>query len=102
MCKSCGPVDVDVEVAYRVHRDASNEYVAGLCIGHEFPRGLELMAELNGTYDVGDKFWTKWVNVGTRYRLGNGATFLGSVGQGIGHFDGPKPWIGYLGLQFDF
>lgn len=101
-CKSLGPIDADIEVGYRFHKYFDNEFCAGLCLGKEFKPGLEFDAELNGVCDLGDRTWTKYVNVGTRYRLGKGVGFLGSVGTAIGHFDGSKPWIGFVGLQYDF
>lgn len=101
-CCSWGPIDLDMEVAYHVHRDANNQVHSGFCIGHQFPGNVELDAEVNGIYDLRDHTWTRFVNVGTRLRLSKGVGLLGSVGQQLGHFDGSKPWIAFVGLQFDY
>jgi len=98
-----GPIGVNAEVGYLFHRDGANELVYGLCLGHEFPGGLELLAELRYSRDMGSNETQRILNFGCRCPINKNLTFLGSYGIEQGSFPaGEQPWRAYLGMQVSF
>jgi hypothetical protein len=98
--RSFGVLDVNVEAGYSLHKNSSNEISGGLCVGHEFPHGFEVALEFHDEMECDDHQQSKFFNAGVRYRLGEGKTFLASLGHGVG--SASTTWIGYCGIQFNF
>jgi hypothetical protein len=95
--KRIGPVSLDVE-AGRLFRTGGGFWVWGVAIGHDFEK-VEALAELFGTSasEAADRRMV--VNVGGRFRMGEGATLLFSVGGSVYDGQGPRHVVAYLGVQ---
>ena len=95
--KRIGPVSLDVE-AGRLFRTGGGFWVWGVAIGHDFGK-VEALAELFGTPGPQAADRQMVVNLGGRFRMGEHATLLLSVGGSVYDAEGPHHAVAYLGLQ---
>jgi hypothetical protein len=97
--KKIGPVDVDLEVG-RWFTQQHNYWIAGLALGHQATRRLEVLAEV---YSDGDPMGERdnTFDFGGRYRLNRNALVLFMAGRSFSPpSSGQSQLIGYIGIQF--
>jgi hypothetical protein len=97
--KKIGPVDVDLEVG-RWFTQQHNYWIAGLALGHQATRRLEVLAEVYSDGDpTGERDNT--FDFGGRYRLNRNALVLFMAGRSFTPpSSGQSQLIGYFGMQF--
>ncbi len=97
--KKVGPVDVDLEVG-RWFTQQHNYWIAGLALGHQATRRLEVLAEVYSDGDpTGERDNT--FDFGGRYRLNRNALVLFMAGRSFSPpSSGQSQFIGYIGMQF--
>ncbi len=101
--KKLGPIDLNGEGGSAFKQYGANEYIAGLVIGREVNKKLEVMAEWYSTGTVDGVERDMSVGTGTRYRLGKHAMLILMAARGVGRSGIDQPhFIGYGGIQFSF
>ena len=99
--KKVGPIDVNWEVGYNAVHLGPDGYIAGLILGHDVTKKLEVDAEIfaQGTYrhsinqDVFD--------AGMRYKIHPPFILLLMAGRSITPATNGQPYfVGYFGMQF--
>lgn len=99
--RKAGPVDVNVEVGYRIRQLFRDELLYGLAVGRGVTKRLELAAEIHGEPKRGFRDDDRILNFGARYRLTKHYTFLFSSGRSLrAAREGVPSLIMYVGLQF--
>ena len=101
--KKLGRIDLNVEGGYAFKQFGSNEYIAGVAIGHQVNQKLELMSEWYSTGTVNGNERDMSLGAGTRYRLGEHVLLIAMAARGAGRSGIDQPhFIGYGGLQLTF
>jgi len=98
--KKFGPVDVNWELGYNLAHLGPDEYLAGLVVGHEFTRKLELDAEFFnlGTYHPSE--WQPTLDVGARYKIHKPFILLLMAGRSARPASSTQTYmVGYFGVQ---
>lgn len=99
--RKAGPVDVNVEVGYRIRQLFRDELLYGVAVGRDVTKRLELAAEVHGEPKRGFRDDDRIVNFGARYRLTKHYTFLFSAGRSLrAAREGVPSLVMYAGLQF--
>jgi hypothetical protein len=103
LTKKIGPIEANVEGGYAFKESGADEYIAGLAIGREINKKLEVMGEWYSTGAVDGAERDMSVGAGTRYRLGEHAILIIMAARGVGRHGVDQPhFIGYGGVQFSF
>ncbi len=100
--KVWGPVEVNFEGGYWFTKNASNERILGLAIGHQFTQRFEGLAEIYDDVDLGGTARSTTLDIGGRYEFHRGLLINFMAGRriiGSGTVNGQPSFIGYLGLQ---
>lgn len=101
--RSFGWLDVNADCGYEFHKSGPGVFGYGLAFGHEFEHGIEAAVEYRSSTEMDTHDEERLVNAGMRFRITEGRTFLVSCGQVLGHHPrGDNPWVGFVGLQFNF
>jgi hypothetical protein len=99
--KKLGPVDLNWEAGYnRVHKGPDG-WIAGLVVGHDVTRKLEVDAEFYGlgTWDHSNNQQT--FDAGARYKLRPPFILLLMAGRSVAPARNGQPsFVGYFGVQF--
>jgi hypothetical protein len=99
--KHLGPIDVNWEVGYNAVHLGPDGWLAGLVIGHDMSKNLELDAEFYGlgTFDNSNNQQT--LGVGARYKLRPPFILLLMAGRSVAPaYKGQPFFVGYFGMQF--
>lgn len=99
--KKLGPVDLNWEAGYnRVHKGPDG-WIAGLVVGHDVTKKLEVDAEFYGlgTWDHSNNQQT--IDAGARYKLRPPFILLLMAGRSVAPARNGQPsFVGYFGVQF--
>jgi len=98
--KKLGPLDVNWEVGYnRVHY-GPNGWIAGLVVGHEFTKKLELDGEFYNLGTYNPSLWQPTLEMGARYRIHRPFIILLMAGRGAEPASTNQSYfVGYFGVQ---
>ena len=96
-----GAFSLNLEAGY-LASDLGDELVLGVALGRGLGDKLELLAEVWGSEPAsgGEGIWI--ANLGLRYDLRDGLTFLLAGGRGVAGAREEAAGLGYLGLQLIF
>jgi hypothetical protein len=98
--KKFGPIDVDYEIGYQFVHKGPNGWLAGLVLGHNFTKKLEMDMELysQGAFHPSDSQPT--IGLGARYKIHRPVILLLMAGRSL---EPARPnqsyFIGYFGIQ---
>jgi len=101
--KKIGPLVVNPEVGYWFADKAGAAWAAGMVVGRDVSKKLELDGELYDTANTnGSNHWNTY-DGGGRYKLGEHFVLLFMAGRSFrGPVSGQPHFFGYLGMQFVF
>jgi hypothetical protein len=98
--RKVGPLDVNLEGGYNFVHLAPDGWLAGLVIGHEFSKRLEVDAEFFSTGTFHPSFAQPILDVGARYRLHYPFILLLMAGRGVEPARTDQSYfVGYFGVQ---
>lgn len=100
--RKVGPVNVDFEAGYEVVRHGPNGWIAGLVVGRDLTKRLELDAEFNsqGTFRASEDA-QPLIDAGLRYKLHNPVILLLMAGRSVEPTRSNQSYfVGYFGVQF--
>jgi hypothetical protein len=96
-----GPLDMNLELGYDVVHKGPNGWIAGLVVGRDLTRKLELDAELynQGAFHPSQNQPT--IDFGGRYKIHSPIIFLFMAGRALRPSSSNQTYfLGYFGLQF--
>jgi len=99
--KKLGPIDVNWELGYNVVHKGPNGWIAGLVVGHDLTKKLELDAEFYGlgTWDHSNEQQT--LGLGARWKLRPPFILLLMAERSVLPASHTQPYfVGYFGMQF--
>jgi hypothetical protein len=99
--KKLGPIDVNWEVGYNLVHKGPDGWIAGLAVGHDVTKKLEVDAEFFGlgTWDHSGNQQT--FDAGARYKLRPPCILLLMAGRSVAPARNGQPFfVGYFGMQF--
>jgi hypothetical protein len=99
--KKLGPVHVNWEVGYSAVHLGPDGWIAGLVVGHDISKKLELDAEFYGlgTFDHSNNQQT--LDAGVRYKLRPPFVLLLMAGRSVAPARNSQPFfVGYFGIRF--
>jgi opacity protein-like surface antigen len=101
--KKVGPFEVNPEVGYYFSNRAGSEWEAGVVVGNEVSKRLELDGELYSTANTnGLNHWNSY-DAGARYKLSEHFIVLIMAGSSFNRPSSSQPqFFGYGGMQFLF
>jgi hypothetical protein len=98
--KKFGPVNVNWEVGYNVVHFGSNGYLAGLIVGHDFTKKLELDAEFFNLGTYHPSVWQPTLDAGARYKIHKPFIILLMAGRSPRPASPTQTYLtGYFGVQ---
>jgi len=101
VAKKVGPVDVNGEIGYWITQHGSNQWIAGLAVGKQATKKLELVGELYATGRINGQDRETTFDGGGRYKIRSPVVLLFMVGRSFrGPASGEPQLFGYLGVQF--
>jgi hypothetical protein len=98
--KKIGPLNINWEVGYDLVHLGHDGYIAGLVVGHDFTKKLELDAEFYniGTYQP--SVWQPTLEMGARYRFHKPFILLLMAGRSVEPASTTQSYmVGYFGVQ---
>ena len=99
--KRVGPVQVNPEAGYWITQHGPDVWIAGIAVGRQVTRRLELLAEEYNTGEVGGDYHESTIGGGGRWRIGGPVLLIFMAGRSFrGAQSGQPQLVGYLGLQF--
>ena len=103
LAKKVGPFEINPEVGYWFASGKGAAWSAGVVVGHEVNKRLELDGELYNTANTnGSNHWNTY-DVGGRYKLTEHFVLLIMAGRSFARPSSSQPqFFGYLGMQFLF
>jgi len=98
--KKFGPIDVDAEAGYNLVHLGPDGWLAGLVVGHDFTKKLEMDAEFYATGTFHPEYSQTTVEMGARYRLHRPLILLLMAGRSVEPARNNQAYfVGYFGLQ---
>jgi hypothetical protein len=89
-----------VEGGYQIVDKGPNGWLAGLVVGHEFTKKLELDSEFYATGTWHPGYAQPTIDVGGRYKLHRPLILLFMAGRGVEPAHSNQPFfVGYFGVQ---
>jgi hypothetical protein len=99
--KKVGPIDVNWEVGYNVVHLGPNGYIAGLVLGHDVTKKLEVDAEFFGLGTFRRTNNQDTLDAGLRYKIHPPFILLLMAGRSAAPARNGQPFfVGYFGMQF--
>lgn len=100
VAKKAGPIDLNWELGYNaVHREKDG-WIAGIVVGHEMTKRLELDAEFYGTGAINGSDNQQIADAGARYKLRPSLILLLMAGRSVVPAHNGQPYfVGYFGIQ---
>jgi hypothetical protein len=99
--KKLGPIDVNWEVGYNAVHRGPDGWLAGLAVGHDMSKKLELDAEFYGLGTYNNSNNQQTVDAGARYKLRPPFILLLMAGRSVAPARNGQPYfVGYFGMQF--
>jgi hypothetical protein len=99
--RKLGPIHINWEVGYDAVHRGSDRWIAGVVVGRDMTKKLELDAEFYGfgTFDSLNNEQT--LDAGARYKLRPPFILLLMAGRSVTHANNGQPYfVGYFGMQF--
>jgi hypothetical protein len=98
--KKLGPIDMDMEGGYQAVHLGPDGWLAGLVVGHEFTKKLELDSEFYATGTWRPGYAQPTIDVGGRYKLHRPFILLFMAGRDVEPARSNQPFfVGYFGVQ---
>jgi hypothetical protein len=98
--KKLGPVDVDLEGGYNLVHLGPDGWLAGLVVGHDFTKKLEVDAEAYTTGTFHPEYSQATLEMGARYRLHRPFIVLLMAGRSVEPARSNQAYfVGYFGVQ---
>lgn len=98
--KKIGPVDVNWEVGYNVVHLGPDGFIAGLVVGHDFTKKLELDAEFYNIGTYHPSAWQPTLEMGARYKFHKPFILLLMAGRSVEPASNMQAYmVGYFGVQ---
>jgi len=99
--KKVGPVDVNWEVGYNGVHLGPSDWIAGLIVGHDVTKKLEVDAEFYGIQTFNHSNNQETVDAGLRYKMRPPFILLLMAGRSVTSAHNGQPYfVGYFGMQF--
>jgi hypothetical protein len=101
--KKVGPVDIDWELGYNAVHRGPDGWIAGLAVGHDMTKKLEIDAEFYSQSTFNHSANQQTIDAGARYKLRPPFILLLMAGRSVvsSHTGSGQPYfIGYFGMQF--
>jgi hypothetical protein len=99
--KKLGPIDVNWEVGYSAVHLGPDGWLAGLVVGHDLSKKLELDAEFYGLGTFNNSNNQQTIDAGVRYKLRPPFILLLMAGRSVAPaYRGQPFFVGYFGMQF--
>ena len=99
--KKLGPIDLNWEVGYNLVHKGPDGWLAGVVVGHEFTKNLELDAEFYSTGTFHPSAYQETLEGGLRYKIHPPVILLLMAGRSLQPTGNTQPYfVGYFGLQF--
>ena len=99
--KRAGPVDVNWELGYNAVHLGPAGWLAGLAVGRDVTKNLELDAEFYSIGTFNNLYNQQILDGGLRYKLRPSFILLLMAGRSIvAAHDGQPYFVGYFGMQF--
>lgn len=99
--KKLGPVDLNWEVGYNAVHLGSDGYLAGIVLGHEFTKNLEMDAEFYSVGQFRPAVNSDTFGIGARYKIRPPFILLLMAGRSVEAARNGQPYfVGYFGMQF--
>ena len=100
VAKAAGPINLNAEVGYSV-RHVSRTWIAGLAIGRQVTRRLELLGEVHHVHAASDTEREKTFGLGGRLKVHPNVIVLLMAGRSLPGSSSNEPqFIAYGGLRF--
>ncbi|MGA3188521.1 MAG: hypothetical protein ABSF22_15555 [Bryobacteraceae bacterium] len=101
--KKLGPIDVNWELGYNAVHLGPDGWIAGLVVGHDLSKKLELDAEFYGLGTFNHSNNQQTLDAGVRYKLHPPFILLLMAGRSVAPAHNGQPYfVGYFGMQFLF
>jgi hypothetical protein len=99
--KKLGPIDLNWEVGYNAVHLGSDGYLAGIVVGHEFTKNLEMDAEFYSVGQFRPAINSDTLGIGARYKIHPPFILLLMAGRSVEAARNGQPYfVGYFGMQF--
>ena len=99
--KKLGPIDLNWEVGYNLVHKGPDGWLAGVVVGHEFSKNLELDAEFYSTGTFHPSTDQETLEAGLRYKIHPPVILLLMAGRSVQPSGTAQPYfVGYFGFQF--
>ena len=99
--KKIGPIDLNWEVGYNFVHKGPDGWLAGIVVGHEFTKKLELDAEFYSIGTFPPSRDQETLGAGLRYKIHPPVIVLLMAGRSVQPAGVTQPYfVGYFGLQF--
>jgi hypothetical protein len=99
--KKLGPIDLNWEAGYNLVHRGPDGWLAGVVVGHEFTKNLELDAEFYSTGTFHPFTDQETLEGGLRYKIHPPVILLLMAGRSLQPAGTNQPYfVGYFGLQF--
>lgn len=99
--KKLGPIDLNWEAGYNLVHRGPDGWLAGVVVGHEFTKNLELDAESYSTGTFHASTDQETLEGGLRYKIHPPVILLLMAGRSVQTAGTTQPYfVGYFGLQF--
>jgi hypothetical protein len=99
--KKVGPLDVNWEVGYNAVHLGPDGWIAGLVVGRDISKKLELDAEFYGLGAFNDSNNQQTLGAGARYKVRPSLILLLMAGRSVAPAHNNQPcFVGYFGIQF--
>ena len=99
--KKLGPIDLNWEVGYNLVHKGPDGWLAGIVVGHEFSKNLELDAEFYSTGTFHPSTDQETLEAGLRYKIHPPVILLLMAGRSVQPSGTAQPYfVGYFGFQF--
>ncbi len=99
--KKLGPIDVNWEVGYNAVHLGPDGWIAGLVVGHDVTKNLEVDAEFYGIQTFNHSTSQQTVDAGLRYKIHPPFILLLMAGRSVESARNGQPFfVGYFGMQF--
>jgi len=99
--KKLGPIDLNWEAGYNLVHRGPDGWLAGVVVGHEFTKNLELDAEFYSTGTFHPSTDQETLGAGLRYKIHPPVILLLMAGRSVQTAGTSQPYfVGYFGFQF--
>jgi hypothetical protein len=99
--KKLGPIDINWEAGYNLVHLGSDGWLAGVVVGHDMTKNLEMDAEFYGVGAFHPSNDSTTLGIGARYKIHPPFILLLMAGRSVEAARNGQPYfVGYFGMQF--